>query len=103
MRVPAEGYSNALPPVPALSQLTHVEIEYGHQLTRHNFVNNSQALFLFGWLASRLGWRPLAGVVQEQPEILYRIDMAGAKGRIVCHFRIHQAASHREAGIKKSP
>jgi glucose-6-phosphate dehydrogenase assembly protein OpcA len=86
---------------PALSHLTHVEIEYGHQLSRQNFINNSQALFLFGWLASRLGWRPLAGVVQEQPEILYRIDMAGDGGRIICHFRIQQAASHREAGIKK--
>lgn len=84
---------------PYLAKLNKVEIEYSHQLSRHNLVNNSQVLMLFGWLASRLGWRPLSGFSEEQPEILHRIDMAAAE-RITCRFRVFPAPSHREAGIK---
>lgn len=86
---------------PFLSGIDQVEIEYTHQLSRHNFINNSQVLFMFGWLASRLGWRPLSGIIQEQPEILHRIEMACGGGRITCYFRIYPAASHREAGLRR--
>ncbi len=84
-----------------LDKVNHVELQYSHQMSRHHLINNSQALLLVGWLASRLGWCLQSGIIEEQPEILYRIDAVHNSGYpISCHFQVFAAASHRDAGIK---
>ncbi|HWR42561.1 glucose-6-phosphate dehydrogenase assembly protein OpcA [Sporomusa sp.] len=101
-RVALAGFYDITAYRPFLDNINHIEIEYSHQLSRHHLINNSQVLLIFGWLASRLGWCLHSGIIEEQPEILYRVDAVSANGHpIICHFRIFAAASHRDAGIKQ--
>ncbi|HWR07254.1 glucose-6-phosphate dehydrogenase assembly protein OpcA [Sporomusa sp.] len=87
---------------PFLDKITHIEIKYSHQLSRHQLINNSQVLLLFGWLASRLGWCLSSGITEEQSGQLYRISaVSGSNQPIICRFRVFAAASHQEAGLKQ--
>jgi glucose-6-phosphate dehydrogenase assembly protein OpcA len=83
-----------------LARMTDIKVEYSHQISRQYAVNNSQVLLLFGWLASRLHWRPLGSLNEDVPESRYTLPIDDNGRRVTSQFKVYPAISHRHAGIK---
>lgn len=99
-RLAVAGFYDVASYRPFLTRVTDLKIEYSHQPSRQNAVNNSQVLLLFGWLASRLKWRPVSNLNEDIPDCRYTLRLDD-KGRDVrSYFTIFPALGHLQAGVK---
>ena len=87
---------------PFLARINEFKIDYSHQLSRQNAVNNSQVLLLFGWLASRLGWKPTGCLNEDMPESRFSLPLDDNGRKISSRFKVYSALDHLQAGIKST-